>query len=56
MLSDKKEKNGGAVINDTDFFLIETLQIILLQHIRTSRNAFKNFQKLYRNYSQCIYM
>lgn len=30
------------------------LQITLLQHIRTSTNAFRNFQKWYKNDSQCI--
>lgn len=50
----KKRVEQGAVINDTDFFLIEMLQIPLLQHIRTSTNPFKNCQKWYKNYSQCV--
>ena len=54
MMSNKKREEWGAVINDTDFFLIEMLQIILLQYIRISTNAFKNFQKWYKNDSQCI--
>lgn len=44
----QKRQEWGAVIHDTDFFLIEMLQVTLLQLIRTSTDIFKNFQKWYK--------